>query len=80
MAVASYGGGGWIPILNKFSQKAVTSMSITWCPYIGPGSEGLGIGRQYVTRFWRIVLIYDIKLDASEKAAMIGQRENLCDG
>jgi hypothetical protein len=39
-----------------------------------------GFQCQYVTRFWRIVLMYDIKLNAGEKAAIIGQREDLCDG
>lgn len=33
---------------------------------------------QYVTRFWRIVLIYELRISPYEHLAMTKQRENLC--
>ena len=33
---------------------------------------------QYVTRFWRIVLLYGLEMNASEKDALVSQRAELC--
>ena len=35
---------------------------------------------QYVTRFWRIVLLYDLELNSSQKDALVSQRAELCGG